>query len=80
MNFHKISPDDLVNTFKTENSLLKRENERLKNALNSIIDKNTDLLAENKALHNILGFKPVKGLYYLSFTTSTLGSFKLEKN
>jgi len=79
MNFQKISPEDMVNKYKDENLTLKNENEWLKQALEDIIDETEKLLRENQALNNNFNLNLDRPQYYLTYTTSSLGSFNFKK-
>jgi regulator of replication initiation timing len=79
MNFQRLSPEDLVNRYKSENSLLKLENERLKKALQDTVIENKKILREKQALNSNFDLSLIKRLYYLTYTTSTLGSFQVKK-
>lgn len=79
MNFQKISPEDMVNKYKDENDILKNENERLKQALEDIIDETEKLLRENQALNSNFNLNLNRPQYCLTYSTSTLGSFQFEK-
>ncbi len=79
MNFQKISPEDMINKYKEDNAILKSENERLKKALEDIIDETEKLLRENQALNSNFNLNLDRPQYYLTYTTSTLGSFQFEK-
>ena len=79
MNFQRISPEELVSRYKHENSLLKKENERLKKALEDTVNENKILFRENQALNTNFNLSLNKRLYYLGYyTISTLGSFQFE--
>jgi regulator of replication initiation timing len=70
-----------VNRYKSENSLLKLENERLKKALQDTVIENKKILREKQALNSNFDLSLIKRPYYLTYyTTSTLGSFQLKKN
>ncbi len=79
MNFQKISPEDMVNKYKEENGILKNENERLKQTLEDIINETEKLLRENQALNSNFNLNLDRPRYYLTYITSTLGSFQFEK-
>ena len=57
MRFSKVSVDDMIKLMENENAILKQEQERLKTAVNDLIDENCELIEkidflrhENKSL------------------------------
>ena len=44
MRFSKLSVDDMIKLMENENSILKQEQERLKTAVNDLMDENCELI------------------------------------
>jgi predicted nucleic acid-binding Zn-ribbon protein len=67
MRFSKVSVEDMIKLFEKENAILKQEQERLKAAVNDLMDENCELIEKIEFLQD-----EIQGLNYQRHMTSII--------
>jgi hypothetical protein len=78
MRFSKVSVDGMIKLMENENAILKQEQERLKTAVNDLIDENCELIEKIDFLRDEV--QTLKYEAHLSSIISYLGTLKLKSD
>ena len=80
MRFSKLSVDDMIKLMEKENAILKQEQERLKTAVNDLMDENCELLENIEFLRDeIQALKYERHLINILSSIGTVKSFLKSK-
>ena len=78
MRFSKVSVDGMIKLMENENAILKQEQERLKTAVNDLIDENCELIEKIDFLRD--ENKSLRYEVHLISIISSIGTFSLKFN
>ena len=78
MRFSKLSVDDMIKLMENENSILKQEQERLKTAVNDLMDENCELIEKIDFLRDEV--QALKNEKHLISIISRIGTLSLKSD
>ena len=78
MRFSKLSVDDMIKLMEKENAILKQEQERLKTAVNDLMDENCELIEKIDFLRDEV--QALKYERHLTSIISCLGTLSLKRD
>lgn len=78
MRFSKLSVDDMIKLMENENSILKQEQERLKTAVNYLMDENCELIEKIDFLRDEV--QALKNEKHLISIISRIGTLSLKSD
>lgn len=78
MRFSKLSVDDMIKLMENENSILKQEQERLKTAVNDLMDENCELIEKIDFLRDEV--QALKNEKHLISIISRIGTLRLKSD
>jgi predicted nucleic acid-binding Zn-ribbon protein len=80
MRFSKVSVDDMIKLMENENAILKQEQERLKTAVNDLMDENCELIEKIDFLRDeVQALKYERHLINILSSIGTVKSFLKSK-